>query len=182
MTAMFPLNHDVFWGWAFRGAHTIIIWRKRMSQFYPVFPRPAEIFPSRSKQDQRKPRKTKKKSLDLLGFLRRNRDFSTGYAARREIIIGEPDGSPLASPPALRSACAIFHDSSFFAFPQLYVLWACMFFGRDALAASPSPLREIRKAFQCGSRLTVPIDTASASASGRSALEPLLPSPRGRLA
>jgi hypothetical protein len=35
--------------------------------------------PSRSKQDQAQPNKTKQKSLDLLGFIRPNRDFSMGY-------------------------------------------------------------------------------------------------------
>jgi hypothetical protein len=35
--------------------------------------------PNSSKHDQARPNKTKQKALDLLGFLRPNRDFSMGY-------------------------------------------------------------------------------------------------------
>jgi hypothetical protein len=35
--------------------------------------------PSKTKQNQAKPSKTKQNCLDLLGFIRPNRDFSMGY-------------------------------------------------------------------------------------------------------
>jgi hypothetical protein len=40
--------------------------------------------PNKSKQDQANPNKSKQKGLDLLGFIRPNRDFSMGYGRKNK--------------------------------------------------------------------------------------------------